>query len=227
MIFEVTPDQISQLVATRLVELMKRLLLAECGLAKIPLRASSVPLQITVPDGGEDGRVEWTGGANSTNYFPRRFCVFQSKAQALTKARVISEILKTKKRGQQKLVLNDAVLETISKKGAYVLFSSRPLTGQKKKALCSDAKAAIRKGGGNSAEIQIEIYDANRIADWVNAHPAVALWVSSGVRLRSVSGFQSFDGWSRAHEIKVVPWIEDNKARYVPTNLDTGKRSTG
>jgi hypothetical protein len=61
MIFEVSPDQISRLDGIALVQLMKRLLLAECRLAEIPLRAASVPLQITIADGGEDGRVEWTG----------------------------------------------------------------------------------------------------------------------------------------------------------------------
>jgi len=53
---------------------MRLALHAECRMAGIPLRASGVPLQITVPDGGEDGRVEWKGAASSTDYFPRRFC---------------------------------------------------------------------------------------------------------------------------------------------------------
>jgi hypothetical protein len=84
MIFEVDAKQISRLDSTALVQLMKSLLLAECRLVDVPLRAAMVPLQITVPDGGEDGRVEWTGGADSTNYRPSRFTVFQSKAQRLT-----------------------------------------------------------------------------------------------------------------------------------------------
>jgi len=88
MIFEVTPEQIKQLDSTKLVKLMKRLMLAECRLANIPLRAIAVPLQITVADGGEDGRVEWTGGVDETDYFPARFSIFQSKAQNLTESSV-------------------------------------------------------------------------------------------------------------------------------------------
>ena len=61
MVFEVSPDFIKTLDSVMLVRLMKRLMLAECRLTDIPLRAASVPLQVTVPDGGEDGRVEWTG----------------------------------------------------------------------------------------------------------------------------------------------------------------------
>ena len=77
MIFEAKPDQIEQLDSLGLVQLMRRLILAECRLVNIPLRSAIVPLQITVSDGGEDGRVEWTGGVDETEYFPARFSAFQ------------------------------------------------------------------------------------------------------------------------------------------------------
>jgi hypothetical protein len=80
MFFEADEEQIARLQSLDLVRLMKRLLHAECRLIDIPLRATTVPLQITVADGGEDGRVEWSGGADSTDYFPGRFSIFQSKA---------------------------------------------------------------------------------------------------------------------------------------------------
>lgn len=65
VIFEADPDQIDALDSKQLVHLMKLLLLAECRVAQIPLRAAHVPLQITISDGGEDGRVEWSDGAAS------------------------------------------------------------------------------------------------------------------------------------------------------------------
>lgn len=99
MFFETDADQISRLGSPQLVQLMKRLVLAECRLIDIPLRSATVPLQITIPDGGEDGRVEWTGGADATDYFPARFCVFQSKAQNLTGSTIAAEVLKKQKKG--------------------------------------------------------------------------------------------------------------------------------
>ena len=65
MFFEADASQIKQLDSLQLVQLMKRLLLAECRLVDIPLRAATIPLQITVADGGEDGRVDWNGGVVS------------------------------------------------------------------------------------------------------------------------------------------------------------------
>ncbi len=192
MIFEVTPDQILRLDSTTLVQLMKRLMLAECRLVDIPMRAATVPLQITVADGGEDGRVEWTGGADATDYFPNRFCVFQSKAQNLTESSVKAEVLKKDRKGKTKI--NDAVSEALSRGGAYVIFCSNAFTGQKNRRLRKAIETAIRDGGSDpSRAATIELYDANRIADWVNSHPSVALWLTSRERRRSLAGFQSHE----------------------------------
>jgi hypothetical protein len=65
LIFEADPKQIKDLDSKELVQLMHRLLLAESRLAQIPLRSSHTALQITISDGGEDGRVEWEGGVES------------------------------------------------------------------------------------------------------------------------------------------------------------------
>jgi hypothetical protein len=67
MIFDAEPKQISDLSSSDLVKLMKLLMLAEAPLADLPLQEASVPLQITIADGGEDGRIESTGGAAATN----------------------------------------------------------------------------------------------------------------------------------------------------------------
>jgi hypothetical protein len=219
MIFESEPDQIKQLDSLTLVKLMKRLLLSECRLVAIPLRGAHVPLQITVADGGEDGRVEWTGGIDVTNYFPSRFCIFQSKAQDLTASSIKSEILKKPKKGPPKL--NAAISEVLSRQGSYIVFCSHPFGPKKilrlRRAICD----AIRAGGGNPDDAAaIEIYDANLISDWVNTHAAVALWLTEHSRHRSLAGFQSHESWERAPEINAIPWIDSDIARFVPVNLD-------
>ena len=221
MIFEVDPEQISRLDSVALVQLMKRLLLTECQLVDIPLRAAVVPLQITVPDGGEDGRVDWTGGTDSTNYLPSRFSVFQSKAQNLTEGTVKAEILAKaqkprSKGGKTKPKLNDAVSEALSRRGSYVMFCSQPFTGQKIEKLRKAIGGAIRQSGGTPSQLaKIDVYDANRIADWVNTHPAIALWLNSRDRRRSVSGFQPHGGWGRSDEITGVPWFDNDTPRFV------------
>jgi hypothetical protein len=85
---------------------MKLLLLAEGRLAEIPLRASHVPFQITVADGGEDGRVEWSDGAGWTPFFPRRFASFTDgkpdvpdEAEAFTRGRLHPHLMQYAVRG--------------------------------------------------------------------------------------------------------------------------------
>lgn len=221
MIFESDPEHIQALDSMDLVHLMKRLLLAESQLAGIPLRGASVPLQITVPDGGEDGRIEWSGGRQETAYFPSRFTLFQSKAQNLTAAIVRNEVLKNAKgkKGKATSGLSEAIKDVLEKRGAYVIFCRTPFIGKRRDNLAAAVKAAIVEGGGDPDQAAaIEIYDANTIADWVNSHPPVALWLASKRLGRPLHGFQTHKSWGRAPEIAAVPWQPSETPRFAPQN---------
>jgi hypothetical protein len=240
VIFEADPQQIEALDSKELVRLMKLLLLAESRLAEIPLRASHVPFQITVADGGEDGRVEWSDGAESTPFFPRRFCIFQSKATNLTEASVRSEILKKAPAGSKKktgreskakkkprgkksragnLVLSPAITEVLSKRGSYTILSTAALIGNKREKLKKAIREAVRDGGGDPTCIEVEVLDSNKLAEWVNRHPSVALWLAKHSRRRSLAGFQSHEGWGKSANIRVSPWVEGTKPRFVAVNV--------
>jgi hypothetical protein len=216
MLFDADPDFIAQLDDKSLVKLLKRLVLAESRLAGIPLRGAAVPLQITIPDSGEDGRVEWTGGQPSTAYLPNRFTALQSKAQNLAESRVRNEVLKTSKEGPPKL--SPVILEVLSRKGAYVIFCRERMVTEKRKKLVKAIQAAITAGGGNPKKATaIEIYDANLIVDWVNTHPAVALWLASQRLGRNLAGFQTHEAWGRTPEFSPA-WKPSDEPRFAPVN---------
>ena len=217
MIFDVEPDEVAKLDSAQLVSLMERLLYAECHLADAPLRAVAVPLQITVADEGEDGRIDWSGGRDSTDYLPARFTAFQAKARNLQEASLKQELLKRAPKGRRKL--NAAILEVLKRRGAYVVFCSHPFGGRKLTKLKASITQAIRDGGGKPANAKaIEVYDANRIAKWVNTHPAVALWLASLSRRRSLAGFQTLEGWGRSDDVRSVPWVDDSSPRWTREN---------
>src|SRR6185437_7007759 len=90
-IFKVTAKQIASLDDDGLVDLLRRLLHAEARGAGLPLGGVHVPAQITIPDGGEDGRMLWSGGADRTDYLLRRFTAFQAKATGITEASLTAE----------------------------------------------------------------------------------------------------------------------------------------
>lgn len=216
MLFDADPDFIERLDDKSLVNLLKRLVLAESRLAGIALRGAAVPLQITIPDGGEDGRVEWTGGQPSTAYLPSRFTALQSKAQSLTESRVRNEVLKTSKKGAPKL--SPVILDVLSRKGAYIIFCHERMVTEKRRRLVKSIQAGITTGGGNPKNAAaIEIYDANLIADWVNTHPAVALWLASQRLGRNLAGFQTREAWGRTPEFSPT-WKPSDEPRFAPAN---------
>lgn len=222
MIFEVGPDQVSHLDSAGLVQLMRRLMLAESRKAGIPLRATMVPLQITVADGGEDGRVEWTGGEAETPYFPNRFSLLQAKAQNLTESSIRTEVMKVHEGTKR---LSPALTEVLDRNGAYVVFCSRPFVTSKQRKLVSAIRTAIVEAGRKPDEASaILIYDANIIADWANSHPSVALWLAARRLGTPLGGFQTHEQWGKAPSVAGVPWQASDEPRFVPINW-TGPKS--
>ncbi len=220
MIFDVSSSQIESLDSKQLVELLKKLLHAEAQRSGISLRGVSVPLQITVPDGGEDARISWIGGFEQTDYLPSRFCVFQAKATDPGPAGWKKEVWTkgSQKKGAVR-TLNEAMTKAIAENGSYIGFTSAVVIGTKYDGRIEGIKQGIREAGANPNQLKnIDIYDANKIADWVSQHPAIAVWLNerqSGLALR---GFQTVEMLGRKADIASIPQVEDKANRFLIGN---------
>jgi len=220
MIFDVFPSQIESLDSKQLVELLKKLLHAEAQRSGISLRGVSVPLQITVPDGGEDARISWVGGLERTDYLPSRFCVFQAKATDPEPAGWKKEVWTkdSQKKGDIRK-LNEAVAKAITENGSYIGFTSAVLIGSKYDRRIEGIKQGIREAGADPDKLKaIDIYDANKIADWILQHPAIAVWLNerqSGLALR---GFQTVERLGKKADIASIPQVEDKANRFLIGN---------
>jgi hypothetical protein len=217
MIFNVNPSQINKLNSNQFVELLKKLLHAEAQRAGISLCGVSVPLQITIPDGGEDARISWQGGLEQTNYLSSRFCIFQSKASNIAKGGWKKEVWTkpSQKKNATIRELNDAVKKVIDENGSYIGFTTAILVGSKKDDLIKGIKEGIQEAGSNPDLLNIDIYDANRISDWVSEHPAVAVWlneIQSGLHLKS---FQTVERLGKKADIVSISRVEDKKNRFI------------
>ncbi len=221
MIFNADQSQIEKLDSKQLVELLNKLLHAEAQKSGIGLRGVSVPLQINVPDGGEDGRISWEGGREDTDYLPSRFCMFQSKATSadkMAKAEWKKEVwTKAIKKKDEIRELNDAVKDAIENNGSYIGFTSGVLIGsQKYKDRIDGIKQGIREAGANPDSLKtIDIYDANKIAAWVSEHPAVAVWLNERQSELSLRGFQTVEKWGKRPDIASIPQVEDKENRFL------------
>jgi len=94
-LFEVQSSDIKDLNALQLTKLLKLLLYMEARTFGIAQRAVDPALNITVPDGGEDGRIQWKDGPLHTDYLPYRFVFFQVKATDMGPADCANELVNT------------------------------------------------------------------------------------------------------------------------------------
>lgn len=221
MIFDVEPSQIEKLNSTELVELLRKLLYAEAQEAGISLRGVSVPLQITVADGGEDGQISWEGGNESTDYLPSRFCTFQSKATDPGPAGWKQEVwTKPSQKANAKRELNDAVKAAINQNGSYIGFTSTALAGSKYyNRRVAAIKQGIQDAGANPNQLEsIDIYDANKIAAWASKYPFIAVWLNEKQSGLTLKGFQTIGGLGKKADFVSIERVEDKASRFIIEN---------
>lgn len=228
MIFDVEPSQIKNLNSTELVELLRKLLYVEAQDAGISLRGVSVPLQITVADGGEDARVSWEGGNESTDHLPSRFCIFQSKATDPGPTGWKKEVwTKPSQKANAKRELNDAVKETIAKNGSYIGFTSAALVGSKYDDRIVAIKQGIKDAGADPNQLKaIDIYDANKIARWASMYPSIAVWLNEKQSGFNLKGFQTIAGLGKKADFVLIEKVEDKASRFLIENTERGNALT-
>jgi len=216
MIFEVTSDQIERLDENQVVDLLRRLISAELNKNSIPLRSGAAPAQITIPDGGDDARVSWSGGPNETDWLPSRLTVFQSKKGATSPAGLKAETQTKSTQGTNAPELSEALEGAISQSGAYVIVTPTPVVGTNVDRRIKAIREGINDTGHDPNLLSsIQIYDCNRLAAWTNTHPSVALWLNALLREVHLGGFQTFEDWGRAPEISEIAFQQDDGRRFV------------
>jgi hypothetical protein len=191
-------DDIKRLAADELVRLLDLLLRGEARNRLLEKHGIFVPFQITVPDGGRDGR--WQAPIQDCEHIPRSLTYYQCKAQPLTDADCREEILRSDKIGD--IRLKEKVAEVLEHGGAYVFFTSHPCV--KIDERIKAARKALADAGRSDAEKDcIELLDANRIAAWVNTHAAAFAFVCQKTMQFQPLGLRT-----------VTMWAEDPIFRY-------------
>lgn len=216
MIFEVSADQIGRLDQDQLAALLRRLINAELNRNSIPLRSGTAPAQITIPDGGDDARVSWTGGPNDTDWLPGRFTIFQCKKGKTSPSGLKAETYTKSSQGSDDPKLNEALEEALSQSGAYVVVTVTPVVGTNIDRRIEAIREGINETGNDPSLLSsIQIYDCNRLAAWTNTHPSVALWLNALLRDVHLGGFQTFDDWGRSPEISEIEFQQSDDTRFV------------
>jgi hypothetical protein len=211
-LFEITHEDIKQLNDLQLTDLLRRLLHLEASHYGIADRSVSVALNIDVPDGGEDGRIQWKRGPKSTNYIPSRLTMFQNKARDMGPKACADEMHQ-----EGSVWLKARTEEGLDARGSYVLFTTQPLNGRQIAERIKAMREAIRDAGKSYAnKADLHIYDANKIRDWTNHYiPAVvAVCRERGHPL--LSYMQTWEHWTENSEFQGFPFVPcDTTDRYI------------
>ncbi len=183
------------------VDLLRQLLFVEAYTHDLALGGIHVTAQITVADGGEDGRIEWRDGKERTDYLPTRFTLFQIKATTMAKAKCKNEVVD----GDTK-ALKPAILEVAQRSGTYVVFGTDICSPPMLRDRVDGLREGVRSAGNTA---NVDFYDANEVAGWVNRFPSVQAWVHERISGSSVYGLQSWESWSRNPRLRAssVPFV--------------------
>jgi len=212
---EINIEHISRLSDIELSKLLHTLLTIEASHNSLGGCSITVPLKINVADGGEDGRIQWIGTPAKTNWLNNQLTVFQNKAADLGPQKCYEEILETEVPSQQRK-LKAQIEEVVLNNGCYTLFTTKDLNTQQKNIRIAAFRRAIQDAGHpNYATFEIEIYDANKIKDWVNLYIGAVTIVQGFNGIQRPQGFVEWNKWqilARATEniFQVDSTIVDN-----------------
>ena len=203
--FEVTGEHINVLNERMFPHLLRRLLSAEALANDLPADGIHVAGNIAASDGGEDGRIEWTGGPARTAFLPSRLVQFQLKAGKIPSVATGRDVLA--REGEVK----DMVRSILEAGGHYVMLSAHPYAQKGIEARKTRIRAALRGAGMTIDDAQVHFRDADQIAEWVNHHPSVAIWVKEQTQPGTIGPFRSWSHWANRAEHHGSPWVEDER----------------
>lgn len=214
MIFRVDSQDITDLNDVQLTKLLKLLLHLEARSSGISETAVDVALNITVADGGEDGRIKWNAGPDETNYLPCKFCQFQVKATHMGPADCANEIV------NRDGSIKDMIADALDNGAAYILFTSKMLnTYQKTERILRIREKLVELGKAYAGTVTIDIYDAAKIEGWVNKYISSVVAVLNWVGRPFERGLKTWNDWSQYDEYDRFCFVVDDERAKVLANL--------
>ena len=211
--FEVSVNHVSVLSESMLPVLTERLLNAEAGDYDLPAPVIHVASNIHAADGGEDARITWAGGPSQTRFLPARACQFQLKSGRMGRSAAAKEVL-NKDRS-----VKGMVGPFLQRGGHYILLCTHTYTQKDIQAQENSIRKALREAGMTISDDQVHFRSAEQITNWVNRHPAVAVWLKQQTQPGTIGPFRSWVHWSGDAEHDGFPWVEDERLPWLEQQL--------
>jgi len=163
-------------------------------------------------DGGVDVRVDTDTTVSSSAYLPKPATAYQVKAERFAAGKIASEMAPSG-------TLRPAIPELAKLKGAYVIVSTRDNLSDSSLASRKRAMSECLSEHGLSERVVVDFFDARRIADWVEQHPTVAVWLRSTLG-RPLTGWRPYGAWAYREDTIDAEYVVDEQARVLVPNDD-------
>ena len=217
--FKIESANIKLLSDIQLTQLLSELLHSEAYKFGIAQRSSEVGLNIRAGDGGEDGRISWSGEPEQTDYLPNRLTMFQIKATQMGPAAYANEIMSSAKSGKPS-VLKPNVKEVLDQGGAYIVFTNQELNSkQKNKRIAAIRERLDKQGKDYAHNCQINIYDADQIAGWANQFVPTIVSVQHWINAPIERGLKTFKMWSEHKDLSRLAFVPVDSRKEMMTTL--------
>lgn len=205
MIFSVSGEDIARLDDVQLRLLVAKLCAADLRKHNLPLSSLTAGGNQNAADGGLDVRVDIRSSFFSADFIPRAQAGIQVKVPDMPRGEILKEM---KPNGE----LRPVIVELIKSCGAYIIVSS---SGSVADSALKKRVAAMREALNdveNSEKLLTDFYDRDRLANWVNLFPGVALWMNE-VLGKPLSGWAGYGNWSALNRSIDEEYITDDTSR--------------
>lgn len=173
--FDIPIESVNALTAEPAVKIMRAILRAECGYAKLSPSVLTISSRLTTPDGGIDAEINIPNDFTIPTdcFFQHGLTGFQIKSgtsfKPWTKSAIRSELLDSK--GQ----LYPEVDRLLSRRGRYVLLcTGYDLTPKQRNDSQNQIAFVFRDLGINGYENLIEVLGAAQIVEFAERYPGIA-----------------------------------------------------
>ncbi len=210
-IFSVSVQAIQSLDDSQARELVARLCGAELRSLGLSEAAVDWGGDQRAKDGGVDIRVDAATKIALGGYIKSSQTVFQVKAEEFGPAKIGPEIA-------PKGNVRTAITELANAGGSYVIVSTKDSTSDSSLKSRVDAMKSCLTSFGFAEAIDVDFYDARKVADWVEQNPSIAVWVKNAIG-RPLEGWRPYGPWAyKENSIEADYLIDDRVKVFTPAN---------
>jgi hypothetical protein len=186
-LFDVTDEDIALLNDSDLRILVGKLCIADYQAAGRSISGIRYGGRQDARDGGLDVVVDGEELPPTVSFIPRNFTGFQVKKPGMSATKILTEM-------RPKKILRERIKIAIQKKGAYIIVCSQSFTSDSAYIERLDAmKKAVKDEDGHE-NLHLDFFDSNRIANWVNSHQSIVLWVRNKIGC-PLTGWHPYENW--------------------------------